>query len=508
MFVKTLTGLNAHALFRKKTVRKWCSTEPPELPGHKIRKLFSHLSEAEIEALAKDPQKYQEYVNKFGVPFESWVKEQQRARHMNRDELFMHNMQNMIKKDGTEREEKEDEEDAKIEHEGKGKEPKPSFLDFEDTTTTFWLVMILLGIMAWRANERETKRQQSGPSKPPEPFSDRTVGFLKLIPTRYLSHLWGKFTGIHFPSQIQKFVINCYAYAFDCKLEEAEKDISDYPSLAEFFKRNLKPGVRPISPDAQLICPVDGRLVHYGVIEDETDSIEQVKNVNFSLKEFMGPNSEIFDVIKRHRESRESGVDPNKQLYYCVIYLAPGDYHGYHSPVAWKIRERIHFPGNLFPVASWAVFKLRGLFSMNERVVLNGEWKHGFFSYTPVGAYNVGSMTLKFEEEFLTNLREDSTSSPPRSKEYPAGVKVDKGDNIGFFNLGSSVVIIWESPALLFMFNRGEKIKLGETLTVEVTPEILEKQLQKLKDMQRKVEEERQAKKEFASLLKNPKKEE
>jgi phosphatidylserine decarboxylase len=136
-----------------------------------------------------------------------------------------------------------------------------------------------------------------------------------------------------------------------------------------------------------------------------------VKGIAFSLEDFLGVDSVIFDLIQQHKKHNSTvGTGPKKHLYYCVIYLAPGDYHGYHSPVDWSIKERIHFPGflgcpsklinigYLYPVASWAVNMIKGLFAMNERVVLVGEWEHGFFSFTPVGAYNVGSMTLKFED--------------------------------------------------------------------------------------------------------------
>ena len=81
-------------------------------------------------------------------------------------------------------------------------------------------------------------------------------------------------------------------------------------------------------------------------------------------------------------------------LFYCVIYLAPGDYHRFHSPVDWKVQFRRHFAGELLSVnpsvASW----IGGLFSLNERAVYVGSWKHGFFSMTAVGATNVGSIRV------------------------------------------------------------------------------------------------------------------
>jgi phosphatidylserine decarboxylase len=75
-----------------------------------------------------------------------------------------------------------------------------------------------------------------------------------------------------------------------------------------------------------------------------------VKGIDFTLAEFMGEDSVVFaalDRIKATAAARKGG-EVGTQLYYCVIYLAPGDYHGYHSPVDWTIRERIHFPGEPF----------------------------------------------------------------------------------------------------------------------------------------------------------------
>lgn len=54
--------------------------------------------------------------------------------------------------------------------------------------------------------------------------------------------------------------------------------------------------------------------------------------------------------------------------------------------------------GELLTVAPWAAKKMPGLFALNERVILLGEWEHGFFAYGAVGAYNVGSINLPLDK--------------------------------------------------------------------------------------------------------------
>ena len=156
-----------------------------------------------------------------------------------------------------------------------------------------------------------------------------------------------------------------------------------------------------------------------------------------------------------------------KALYYCVIYLAPGDYHRFHSPVSWVVESRRHFAGELYSVSPYLQRTLPGLFVLNERVVLLGRWRHGFFSYTPVGATNVGSIKINFDKELQTNSLTTDTEADrqaERAKErgehysgfaeayYGAASKVlrghalKRGEEMGGFQLGSTIVLVFEAP--------------------------------------------------------------
>lgn len=102
--------------------------------------------------------------------------------------------------------------------------------------------------------------------------------------------------------------------------------------------------------------------------------------------------------LERKRSTSAASVKPGNSLYFTVIYLAPGDYHRFHSPTAWVVEKRRHFVGELFSVSPYVAKRLENLFVLNERVALLGRWRHGFFGMVPVGATNVGSIKVNFDQ--------------------------------------------------------------------------------------------------------------
>ncbi|KAL5116127.1 phosphatidylserine decarboxylase 1 [Pleosporales sp. CAS-2024a] len=189
-------------------------------------------------------------------------------------------------------------------------------------------------------------------------------------------------------------------------------------------------------------------------------------------------------------------------LYYCVIYLAPGDYHRFHSPVSWVVESRRHFAGELYSVSPFLQRRLPGLFTLNERVVLLGRWRWGFFSYIPVGATNVGSIKINFDRELRTNSLTTDTAADRAAEEAAArgepysgfaeasytsaspvlgGHSLKRGEEMGGFQLGSTIVLVFEAPEGVrpsldegyaghrrggFKWNieQGSRVKVGEAL--------------------------------------------
>ncbi|CAL8574296.1 phosphatidylserine decarboxylase 1 [Xanthoria parietina] len=154
-------------------------------------------------------------------------------------------------------------------------------------------------------------------------------------------------------------------------------------------------------------------------------------------------------------------------LFYVVVYLAPGDYHRFHSPTSWVAEKRRHFAGELYSVSPYLQRTLPGLFTLNERVVLLGRWRWGFFSFTPVGATNVGSIKINFDSELRTNSLTTDTAADraaeaaadrgepysgfaeatyAEASELLGGHALRRGEEMGGFQLGSSIVLVFEAP--------------------------------------------------------------
>lgn len=303
------------------------------------------------------------------------------------------------------------------------------------------------------------------------------------LPLRYVSRAWGKFNSLETPDLIRVPMMKAFIWFFGVNMQEAYvSNVEKYKTINSLFRRRLAPGAREIS-ETDFVAPCDGKVLSFGKLDDENSYIEQVKGIDYSLKALLGPNKRSDKIglekmvsLKKMDETdyRESWMqDPVKNdLYYAVIYLAPKDYHRFHSPVDWVATERRHFPGDLFSVnpsiASW----LKNLFVLNERVVLNGQWKHGFMSYTAVGATLVGSIKIYFDEEVLTS-KQYPTSQAHKHKgdyfdrTYPEPVQLDKGEQIGEFNMGSTVITVFEAPKEGFVWNfegEGDKVVLGTGL--------------------------------------------
>lgn len=240
----------------------------------------------------------------------------------------------------------------------------------------------------------------------PKRLLSRTVGLLMRFPL-------GPLSGALIPHFARFFHIN---------MDEAELAPGAYSSFDDFFTRRLRVGLRPIR--GPLVHPADGVLTLQGQVEG--GEMIQAKGWTYSLAEFLGDPQLAKDY--------EGGQ-------YYTWYLCPADYHRVHACAGGDLVSARHIPGMLWPVNEWSVANIRRLFSLNERVVLNFKSPRGRFSLVMVGATNVGHMTIALDPSITTNRW---MWHAPTEREYAPPVKVQAGDEVGLFHLGSTVICIFE----------------------------------------------------------------
>jgi phosphatidylserine decarboxylase len=221
----------------------------------------------------------------------------------------------------------------------------------------------------------------------------------------------------------KNFAIYLYTKLHTVNLDEAEiTDKYSYPSLNAFFTRALKPQSRPLdSNDENWICPVDGTVSQAGSIDN--GRIFQAKGRDYTLLELLGGD--------------EAHARPFINGKFATLYLSPRDYHRIHMPVDATLKRMTYIPGRLFSVAAYTVKAIPRLFARNERVVCSFETKHGPMVMVLVGAINVSATETVWHGLVTTE------GGRMKSHDYADGeVVLKRGDEMGRFNLGSTVILI------------------------------------------------------------------
>ncbi|XP_011498976.1 PREDICTED: phosphatidylserine decarboxylase proenzyme [Ceratosolen solmsi marchali] len=326
------------------------------------------------------------------------------------------------------------------------------------------LSISLLAVLQWRYFRRRNEVNKG-------PIEGLMVECYCLLPLRITSRVWGGFASLELPVSLRSTIYSFYAKLFKANLDEVDVSLTEFPSLSDFFVRPLKPNARIIAQNTSMVSPSDGKILHFGPVT--SCKVEQVKGMTYNLQHFLGePN---WPQVDNNSMELKTSVDddyvssllknPENILYQLTIYLAPGDYHRFHSAVDWTIKLRRHFQGKLLSVnprvASW----LPDLFSLNERVVYIGEWAGGFMAYTAVGATNVGSIRVYKDKELVTNTYKWPDGKSSKDARF-RNLEVKKGELFGEFRMGSTIVLLFEAPREFnFSAELGQKIKVGQSLT-------------------------------------------
>jgi phosphatidylserine decarboxylase len=237
----------------------------------------------------------------------------------------------------------------------------------------------------------------------------------------------------------------CRAYGID--LADYQVPAGGFPTFDAFFTRHLKPGLRPLDPEPDaLLSPADGRIEDMGTIEEGAKLL--IKGHSYSVAELLAD---------RWAASLYAGGQ------FAVVYLSPRDYHRVHAPVDGRVRAVRHVPGSLFPVNSIGLQHIPRLFARNERVVIEqSSAAHGPVTSVMVGAIGVGRISLAFDSELITNNGRTYGERIYLGEEGPA---LSRGDELGTFHLGSTVILFSGPGAGLVPACRaGQRVRMGEAV--------------------------------------------
>lgn len=270
-------------------------------------------------------------------------------------------------------------------------------------------------------------------------------GSLYFLPHHAVSRVIFKLTRVQSP--LVPKAITTFSNAFGVNLKEAvNPDPKSYKTFNEFFTRELKPELRPIS-DSQIVSPVDGTISQFGNIKN--GQLLQAKGINYGLNQLLGDNPERTKLF-------ENGQ-------FITIYLSPKDYHRIHMPCSGKLCEQTHVPGRLFSVAKHTVNTIKGIFARNERVIATFDTEYGPMAMILVGAINVAAIETVWAGLITPPKGETVTSKNYKDKE----IELQKGEEMGRFNMGSTVILLFAdgAPELTEELSVGSSIRLGEKLS-------------------------------------------
>jgi len=250
---------------------------------------------------------------------------------------------------------------------------------------------------------------------------------------------------------LKNFIIKTYTDLNPVKMHEAiEENMFAYETLNAFFTRALKPECRPFDENEDSwLCPVDGSVSQAQAIKD--GRIFQAKDHDYSLLELVGGDEYLEDVFKNGS--------------FATLYLSPRDYHRIHMPTTGTLKHMQYIPGRLFSVAPFTVDHIPRLFARNERCVCYFETAQGPMAMVLVGAINVSAI-----ETIWHGLITSEAKKIKRFDYDDKNIVLERGEEMGRFNLGSTVIVLaTEKMKLDENIVAEAEIKLGQRLAIPTT---------------------------------------
>lgn len=261
--------------------------------------------------------------------------------------------------------------------------------------------------------------------------------------SRDSSRIFGLLATFKFPKWIQNFINENYVKYFKIDMSDF-KNPSAYESLNALFTRALE---RPRILDEGFISPCDGTIFQCGesFLGDGEPFAFSIKGCAYSVLELLKENFK--------KDELEGGLD------YANIYLSPKDYHRYHAPCDMQILSASYTRGELYSVAKKYLGKIANLYTKNERVSLKCQYEGRIFWLVFVGAQNVGKMRFCFDESLQSNAKNSHNFTHKYENLF-----YKKGEELGHFELGSTIIILAQKGLLNFNLNEEQEVKFGEKI--------------------------------------------
>ena len=273
------------------------------------------------------------------------------------------------------------------------------------------------------------------------------IGMQYLLPQHLLSRIVGGIAGSRI-GFVRAALIRAFLSRYPVDLAEAAQPEPDrYSSFNDFFTRRLRAGARRFDAEAAAaLCPADGMVSQSGRITGDT--LLQAKGIGYSAAALLGGDAALAGEF----------ADGD----FVTIYLAPHNYHRVHMPLAGTLRLARFVPGDLFSVNATTADSVPGLFARNERIACVFDTPAGPLAVVLVGALFVGSMSLAWAGQ----IRGDG---PRKPRDLPCRdplVALDRGAELGWFNMGSTVVVLFapQGPALAGAISAGRAVRVGEPI--------------------------------------------
>ncbi|KEG01894.1 phosphatidylserine decarboxylase [Plasmodium vinckei vinckei] len=277
----------------------------------------------------------------------------------------------------------------------------------------------------------------------------------RLLFGRTRSRITGRLLDIEIPHGYRLFIYNLLIKYMSINKNEIKYPIESYKSISELFSRYIREETRPIEDISEysIISPCDSEIVDFGELNQ---NLNNVKGINFNVETFLGVNLQ-----KKYN-------DDTTKFYYAIFYLSPKKYHHFHAPFDFAYNMRRHISGEVFPLFKGMFKFINNIFNINERVILGGEWKGGKVYYAAISAYNVGNIKIVNDDELITNNLRTQLSyigGDIDTKFYETHKKVEIGDEVGEFKLGSSIILIFENKKdFVWDVKENQSVSVGQRI--------------------------------------------